>query len=253
MFVRVIKCWTLVGVVFVVASCANYGKYDRYNTVKTKAETTYARILVLAVAGDLQSQNLLGFMLAFGEETDVDLVEAHHWFHRAAEAGHPLAQQNDLYIHEWLDTDSTGVLTGESTGQIEEATLRQVLSSGIEEAGEPATLAGTGRIARSEKNYMTFCGGCHGFNGIAAYVESPSFALNERLEKSDQELFQNISRGIGGCPGWEDILPDQDLMDMIAFIRSFRRPFEMGIAHSPREAPSNYLLFGAMSKDFTDL
>jgi len=98
MFVRVIKCWTLVGVVFVVASCANYGKYDRYNTVKTKAETTYARILVLAVAGDLQSQNLLGFMLAFGEETDVDLVEAHHWFHRAAEAGHPLA----LYMSGWI-------------------------------------------------------------------------------------------------------------------------------------------------------
>ena len=43
-----------------------------------------------------------------------------------------------------------------------------------------------------EKLYITFCAGCHGFNDIAYYVNSPSFALGERLQKSDHELQKSI-------------------------------------------------------------
>ena len=32
--------------------------------------------------------------------------------------------------------------------------------------------------------YLTFCAGCHGFDGIAAYPPAPSFALGERLHQS---------------------------------------------------------------------
>jgi mono/diheme cytochrome c family protein len=60
-----------------------------------------------------------------------------------------------------------------------------------------------------EKIYLQFCGGCHGFNGIAWYVNSPSFALRERLEKSDVELTNSIKNGLGAMPAWEYMLgPD---------------------------------------------
>jgi len=253
------KYTMIVGVVFILSSCASTERQKRNKTAITGAKTTFDLVLLKAIAGDAEYQNLLGYMFAFGEETEVDQLEAHHWFHTAAAAGHPLAQRNDAHMHQWLDADSKDVQAGNSSSHIQEIPQRQLLSSGISKknsiakTNEKTIVADDGHVTGNERNYVIFCGGCHGFNGIAAFAPSPSFALNERLQKSDAELMQNVSLGIGACPSWSGILPDQDLLGMIVYIRTLSRSYEMGIAHSPKEAPANYFLFGMQSKDFTDL
>jgi hypothetical protein len=62
-----------------------------------------------------------------------------------------------------------------------------------------------------------FCAGCHGLNGIAGYVGAPSFALGERMEKSDRELMGSITGGHEVMPEWGDKLPDGLLIEALRF------------------------------------
>lgn len=62
--------------------------------------STAEKYLPLAMSGQAEYQNLLGFMLFFGEGIERDPEEAHVWFHLAAEAGHPTAQRNLAVLHQ---------------------------------------------------------------------------------------------------------------------------------------------------------
>lgn len=81
-----------------------------------------------------------------------------------------------------------------------------------------------------KKNYTTFCAGCHGFNGIAYYTGSPSFALHERMEKSDSRLAKSISQGINSMPGWEMMLAPEQIRELVSFIRILKPQYEAGIS-----------------------
>ena len=248
--IQAMKCWTIVAAICVLSSCASGHSYESYKFNQTGVKSTFEKVLALAVAGEPDYQNQLGFMLVFGEETDIDILEAHYWFHLAAEAGHALAQKNDAYMHTWLEVPTKDALTPSETSLEKNISRVQGKPAEMDRRAEITVDLGPERLARSEKNYLVFCGGCHGFNGIAAFASSPSFAMNERMEKSDHELFQNVSDGIGGCPSWGNTLPDLDIRDMITFARTLNRPYEMGIAQTIREAPEQYFLFGVMSPDF---
>ena len=105
---------------------------------------------------------------------------------------------------------------------------------------------GCGRPMGSMKVAMDKAAIDHGLNGIAAYVNSPSFAMNDRLEKSDLELLRSVSSGIGEMPGWGGALSEMELLDAITFIRTLRPSFEAGIGQTLRRTPERYFLFGAM-------
>lgn len=67
--------------------------------------------------------------------------------------------------------------------------------------------------------FLTYCSGCHGFDGLAYYPPAPSFAMGDRLAKSDAELMRSIFRGKGAMPSWGNKLPDHWLEQALAYIR----------------------------------
>ena len=101
---------------------------------------------------------------------------------------------------------------------------------------------------RGERAYATFCGGCHGINGIAAYENSPSFAFGERLEKADAALMRSIRDGLQEMPGWEGKLAVNELRDILAFVRTLPARYDRGIAEPLRGAPAYVYLFGPMEE-----
>lgn len=96
--------------------------------------------------------------------------------------------------------------------------------------------------ASGEKIYLQFCGGCHGFNGIARYVNSPSFVLRERLDKSDAELANSIKNGLGAMPSWEHMLKPEQIEALVQFIRTLAQTYDDGISGELRR-PKQFLRF----------
>lgn len=94
-----------------------------------------------------------------------------------------------------------------------------------------------------EETYLKFCGGCHGFNGIATYVNSPSFALRERMSKSDAELSKSIKFGRGVMPSWEYMLEPQQIDALVAFIRTLAAGYEDGIDGQLHPPPDLFYRF----------
>ena len=107
--------------------------------------------------------------------------------------------------------------------------------------------ADTSQVALGEQVYLKFCGGCHGFNGIAWYVNSPSFALRERLHKSDAELAYSIKNGIGAMPSWEYMLKQEYIDALVKFIRTLAPTYESGLVGELRR-PDDYLRFQPKSE-----
>ena len=95
----------------------------------------------------------------------------------------------------------------------------------------------------AEKTYLQFCGGCHGFNGIAWYVNSPSFALRERMHKSDAELADSITNGLGQMPSWENMLRPHKIDALVKFIRTLSETYERGIGNELRPSPDTFFRF----------
>ena len=91
--------------------------------------------------------------------------------------------------------------------------------------------------------YDQSCYGCHGFNGISAYVRSPSFALGERMHKSDEELAASIMNGRGEMPSWEFTLKPPQIEALVSFIRTFEQAYQRGIGNSLRSDPEQFFRF----------
>jgi len=218
--------------------------------------STFEKYLPLAEAGDPNFQNLIGFMMFFGEGVPMHRPEAHFWFHKAADQGHTTARRNLAIMH-WLGIDVAQDLV--------EAKFYASLA-GINDLDELArnTPARTTKDARNphqedriaphdtgrgESTYVIFCAGCHGLNGVAAFVGSPSFALGDRLQKSDAVLLASIRNGIGLMPDWGNKFSEERLLDVLVFVRTLERRYQNGIAQSIRGAPERYFLFGPMEDD----
>lgn len=187
--------------------------------------TTYRKFLARAEAGDAESQNVVGFMLFHGEGVRMDRTRARTWFQRSAEQGNMRAQRN-LRAMAFPGTPESSV-----------APVRRP-------AGAPPQAQQEGQSI-----YSKFCAGCHGFNGISAYVHSPSFALGEALEKGDAELMISLLRGKGEMPNWDDKFSREELVEVLRFVRTLPAKYELGIVQSLGSAPPLYYLFGPMRSD----
>jgi len=207
-----------------------------------------------AIEGDRESQNLLGYLLFFGEHAPLDRRAAAAWFRRAAAAGHPSAQVNMALLH----------ALGVGVPRDWEAAQRHLRAARANPDAEGAwrwasletlvvsACAGTQAAeARPTDLYDRFCAGCHGWNGIATYRGSPSFALGDRLEKSDDELLGSIVNGLGTMPAWGDKLPVSWLRETIPVLRSLESDFQDGVIHRLREPPGLFFRFGPMASDWS--
>jgi len=117
------------------------------------------------------------------------------------------------------------------------------LSDELMMRGSSAPKVDRAKIRQGEKIYLQFCGGCHGFNGISAYVYSPSFALGERMHKSDEELAASIRNGRGEMPSWEFTLKPPQIEALVSFIRTFEQAYQRGIGNSLRSDPEQFFRF----------
>lgn len=226
---------------------------------QTGLKTTYERLLPKAVAGDTDVQNLLGYMFFQGEGVPRDYQMAHYWLHRAASLGNTHAQRNLVVFH-------SGVLKGVPTEYHSEDEIRywrsHMQKPSSPQDGKRVQPGGTvppeasSFSAQGEYVYQSFCGGCHGFNGISYYVHSPSFALGERMEKSDIELRESIANGLNAMPAWGSILSDSQLDAVSAYVRSLATDFQAGIGSTKQETPGIFFRFvpyGEKSTFWNDL
>ncbi|HKJ22850.1 MAG TPA: cytochrome c [Gammaproteobacteria bacterium] len=71
-----------------------------------------------------------------------------------------------------------------------------------------------------QKIYNQQCASCHGSDGRGAMPGVPNFTLGMALMKSDNSLANTISVGKNVMPGFEGILSEQDIYDVIAYIRT---------------------------------
>jgi mono/diheme cytochrome c family protein len=91
--------------------------------------------------------------------------------------------------------------------------------------------------------YLTFCAGCHGFEGVASYAPAPSFSLGERLHRSDDTLLQSVLKGRNGMPPWQDKLPWYMLRAPIAYLRTMKTRRDAGLPPRTRPIPPIYFKF----------
>ena len=77
--------------------------------------------------------------------------------------------------------------------------------------------------ARGAQIYNVHCASCHGVNGISVMPTAPNFARSERMLQPDFQLLAAIKAGRAAMPAYNGVLPDRDIYDVIAYMRTLRR------------------------------
>lgn len=77
--------------------------------------------------------------------------------------------------------------------------------------------------ARGAQIYNVHCASCHGVNGVSVMPTAPNFARSERMLQPDFQLLAAIKAGRAAMPAYNGVLPDRDIYDVIAYMRTLRR------------------------------
>lgn len=72
------------------------------------------------------------------------------------------------------------------------------------------------------KIYATHCSSCHGEDGASTMPGTPDFSRRERLFKPDTALLISIRDGISVMPAYKGLLTDQEILDIVAYLRTIR-------------------------------
>jgi cytochrome c6 len=78
-------------------------------------------------------------------------------------------------------------------------------------------------IVRGGALYRQHCANCHGHDGVSVWPGAPNIARREGMLQTDQALLQKLRTGRGAKPGFQGLLTDRDLMDVIAYSRTLMR------------------------------
>lgn len=103
---------------------------------------------------------------------------------------------------------------------------------------------GDPRVVHGREVFLTYCAGCHGFNGFAFYSYAPSFAMGDRMDLSDAQLMHSILKGRNAMPSWEGKLPFDWLTDALAYLRYMDRMSRSNKA-THNGPPSMFFVFPA--------
>jgi cytochrome c6 len=86
-----------------------------------------------------------------------------------------------------------------------------------------ALAAGSAAAADVNKGatlYATHCAVCHGANGNPVMPGAPNFRRMDSLMRPDMQLLMSIRSGKGAMPGYFGILRDQEILDVVAYLRT---------------------------------
>jgi cytochrome c6 len=75
-------------------------------------------------------------------------------------------------------------------------------------------------IHKGSTLYATHCAVCHGANGTPVLPGAPNFRRMETLMRPDMQIVQSIRSGKGAMPGFFGILRDQEILDVVAYLRT---------------------------------
>jgi cytochrome c6 len=82
-----------------------------------------------------------------------------------------------------------------------------------------AQAADTGKGAEL---YRLHCAGCHGGDGRPVMPTAPDFSRPTTLLKPDLTLLTAIRNGRGAMPAYQGLLRDREILDVVAYLRTFR-------------------------------
>lgn len=68
--------------------------------------------------------------------------------------------------------------------------------------------------------YRQHCLMCHGNDGRGSMAGAPDFKRGQGLMQSDKALLGRIQNGKNACPAYRGILDEQEILDVIAYIRT---------------------------------
>lgn len=83
-----------------------------------------------------------------------------------------------------------------------------------------ANVASASDVNMGRETYQRHCAMCHGANGNASMAGAADFKRGQGLMQSDHALLERIQNGKNACPAYRGILREQQILDVIAFIRT---------------------------------
>ena len=225
---------------------------DGYSAYRDGDFPTALRLLTPAATNDRpQLQNLVALMHYQGQGTDANPAKAHDLFHTAAMNGSVAARTNLGILHTLgapgvdINFEEAGIwfATVQATGN-EDQPGPDLSSMTVPAAINTIISYDHDDNSNGKFTYLTFCAGCHGFSGMHFFEYAPSFAMGQRLTKSDAELMHSIRHGKGLMPSWEDKLPLSDLEDALAYLRLLSVQTAYGTDTSgTNDEPEMYFIF----------
>ncbi len=76
-------------------------------------------------------------------------------------------------------------------------------------------------IFQGKSVYESYCVSCHGPDGRGLVANAPNFRRGQGLMQSDRALYQTIRSGGATMPGYRGVLSEQDIFDVIGYLRTF--------------------------------
>jgi cytochrome c6 len=78
-------------------------------------------------------------------------------------------------------------------------------------------------VMQGRNHYETYCRNCHGDDGRGVIAGAPDFSRGQGLMKPDAALVSGLKTARGGMPSFQGILRDQQILDVVAFLRTLQR------------------------------
>lgn len=86
-----------------------------------------------------------------------------------------------------------------------------------------STAASAADVARGRQIYARHCAGCHGAAGVPVVPGAPNLSRPEALMRPDGSLATVIRDGRMTMPGFRGLLQQNEIYDVIAFMRTLLR------------------------------
>jgi len=78
-------------------------------------------------------------------------------------------------------------------------------------------------IFKGRDVYELHCQTCHGIDGRSIEPGTPDFSRGESLFAPDSELVRQLRDGGGMKPAYRGMLSDEELRDVVAYVRTLQR------------------------------
>lgn len=77
-------------------------------------------------------------------------------------------------------------------------------------------------VKKGGEIYQRHCENCHGASGRGDFPGMPDFSRGEGLFRSNASLAETIRAGKVAMPAFEGVLTDDEIFDVIAYLRTLR-------------------------------